>query len=156
MKFKIMISVLLLAFLGTAAIDCPAQKKIKDGLPRIGAIGDFEATSRNALEGCGNHALIPATKPIKYSEIFFSSPDGLLAWMNLNGQDLRLQVEKTTLWHPETPQAFARYEYRAGNVSITVSFPWNTDYISNYVAKIVLRKGRFTRTIKAVGLAQCD
>jgi hypothetical protein len=33
---------------------------------------------------------------------------------------------------------FAHYEYRAGRIQITASFPQDTDYIFEYAAKIVL------------------
>jgi hypothetical protein len=79
-----------------------------------------------------------------------------VAWMNLNGHDVRLELVKTTLWRRRRGNVFAQYEYREGRIQITVSLPQDTDYIFGYRAKIVLRKGRAVRTIDGFGLPQCD
>ena len=133
-----------------------ARQQRRNLLPRVGAIGKLEEGTKNIGDGCGNHMLIPRNKSNTYEFIFISSADGLIAWMNLNGRNLRLESVKTTLRNSRDGNAFARHEYRLGRTLITVSFLLYTDYISEYPAKIILRKGRAVRTIKAVGLPQCD
>ena len=143
---------LSLLFAATTA----AQQPKPNIVPLVGAIGKLDEATRNAWEGCDKHFLRLPNNSLGYGYIFISNADGSIAWMNLNGRDVRLELVKTTLRYLRGGSAFARQEYRAGRIRITVSLPQYTDYISGYAAKIVLRKGRALRTINAFGLPQCD
>ena len=133
-----------------------AQQPTSHICPRVGAIGELDEAIRIAWGGCDKHYLTPLNGSIGGKYIFISNADGSIAWMNLNGHDVRLELVKTTLWRRRRGNVFAQYEYRAGRTQIRVSLPQDTDYIFGYRAKIVLRKGRAVRTIKVFGLPQCD
>ncbi len=133
-----------------------AQQPKPNILPHVAGIGESDEATGNSWSGCDNHYLIPRNESFEHEPIFISNADGSIAWMNLNGRNMGLESVKTTLWYRRHGSAFARYEYRSGRILITVSFPQYSDYVSEYRAKIVLRRGRAVRTINAVGLPQCD
>lgn len=128
-------------------------------LPRVGVVRKYDDGSGYTWDGCGNHFLVmraPPTKSFESKFIFVSNPNGSIAWMNLNGRDTRLELVKMTLWYQRSGKVFARYDYRAERIQITVRFQQSTDFISDYPATISLRNGGATRQINATGLAQCD
>lgn len=126
------------------------------GLPHVGRIGTASDTSAMSWNGCDNHILTPRFKSISDYRIFLSRADGQIAWMNLDGHSVELKLVKQTFWYRADGHAFTRNEYRSGKTLILVSYPQYTDYISDYPAKIILRRGGATRTILATGQPLCD
>jgi len=111
-----------LLLLITAALFClssifvttnAAQRPKPNILPRVTAIGKSDEATGNSWSGCDNHFLMLPNTSIEYECIFISNADGLIAWMNLNGRNVRLESVKTTLWYRRSGSAFARHEYRA-------------------------------------------
>ena len=138
-----------------------AQRRGRDALPRVGVIKDHEQATQAIRGGCDNHFLKLAGDPGYDKNIYISTADGSIAWMNLDGRDTRLEPVKTTLRYRSSGDAFvgdafARHEYRAGRTLITVSFWQLSDYVFEYPAQIVIRRGRAVRRLRATGLPQCD
>src|SRR5260370_41018022 len=124
-------------------------------MPTVGAIGELDEAIRNAWGGCDQHYLSPLNGSIGGKYIFISNADGSIAWMNLNGHDVRLELVKTKLWRRRRGNVFAQYQYRARRIQITVSLPQETDYIFGYRAKLVLRHSPGISTINVFALPQC-
>jgi hypothetical protein len=156
-KLKFLKLAILLCLLSLSAAQGAAQKPRRDVLPRVGEIKDTQDVGRYITGGCDYHYLGRRNKTGAGASIFAGSADGSLAMMNLNGNDVRLELVKTTLrYERHTGNAFARHEYRAGKARITVSFWQYSDYTAEYPAKIILRNGRAVQTIRAIGAPLCD
>lgn len=134
-----------------------ARKQKKDNAPRLGTIRDYPATG--LMTGCANLYFEFAdqilTAPVDY--VFLSRSGGENAWMNLDGRDTRLALLKTTIWH-KSDESFrrSRYDYRAGATLISVFIEPRVsaeDYTLEM--KIVLRRGRVVRVVKALGSSDC-
>ena len=123
-------------------------------LPRVGLI-NRDGPRSERVPGCNSHLL---SLKEEADELFFEShPDGLDAWMNLGGGNVKLRLLKTTLYHlDEHGGANAVYEYRHKDLAVTVSLPFYYDYVDWLPAKVVQRKGRAARTIRAFVMPQCD
>lgn len=155
MKSKISKTVLLFVLFWMAASNYPAQKPKRSLLPRVGLIKHDQKVSEGK-EGCGNH-IIFYPKVEGGAEIFSSDHEGFNAWMNFDGRNVELRLIKTMLYHHRDQfDADAFYEYRYKNISITVSLLQSFDYTFSSPAKIVVRKGREIRTMRAVVAPQCD
>ena len=130
----------------------PAQGS--GGLPRVGMI-DREAPRGTNFPGCDSH---PLSFRKGADDLFFEShPDGQDAWMNLDGRNVKLRLLKVTLYYlDEYGTANAVYEYRHKDVAVTVTLPFLYDYVVWLPAKVVLRRGRAARTIRAFVMPQCD
>jgi hypothetical protein len=126
----------------------------RSDLPRVGMI-ERDGQRSTGVPGCDSH---PLSFKKGADDLFFEShPDGLDAWMNLDGRNVKLRLLKTTLHHlDEYGAANAVYEYRHRNVAVTVSLPVVSDYVDWLPAKVVLRKGRAVRAIRAFVMPQCD
>ena len=124
------------------------------GLPRVGPIrNDQPSTPRR--QGCAAHPL--ALKEGAEQIIFDSHDDGQDAYMNLNGNNVKLRLVRTTLTHlDQFGTADAVYEYRYKSLRIKVSLQSLYDYTTWVPATVVLRHGRRARTIKAFVAPQCD
>lgn len=155
---KFILTIFLAATLLAAngAAQTKAKKTLKNRLPRVGVIKDMEYAGKFIGDGCNQHFMRLPNKPEGDEYVFVSGADASVAWMNLNGSDVKLELVKSTLWYRRGYDAFALHIYRAGKTRITISFWQYNDYTTEYPAKIVLRKGRARRTIRLIGLPQCD
>jgi hypothetical protein len=125
-------------------------------LPRVGKIKNYELATKNMTDGCGHH-IVNLVRGYKWPgrTILLSMNTGESTWMNLNGRDVELILVKTQVKKRE-PLSYAQREYRAGSYRITVSYQVAMEYISNYPVTIRISNGKISRTIHAVGQAQCD
>lgn len=123
-------------------------------LPRVGLL-DRDGPRSERVPGCDSH---PLSLKEEADRLFFESrPDGQDAWMNLDGRNVKLRLLKATLnYLDEYGTANAVYEYRHQDLAVTVSLPLFSDYVDWLPAKVVLRKGRAVRTLKAFVMPQCD
>lgn len=144
------------------AFDCAAQKKNsskKDRLPRVGTIRDYPATG--LMTGCGNVYSHFAHQAGLQNPglVFISRGEGDNAWMNLDGRDARLRQVKLRKRKSITSRP---HYYRFGKTFITVLFedykPKNESAAESdwlFQLKIILRRGRAVKTVRAVGYADC-
>src|SRR5437667_12808195 len=109
-----------------------------------------------AIPKCLFHQFEFNTMTVQIHPGDLSRADGQIAWMNLDGHSVELKLVKQTFWYRADGHAFTRNEYRSGKTLILVSYPQYTDHISDYPAKIILRRGGATRTILATGQPLCD
>ncbi|HEX8735511.1 MAG TPA: hypothetical protein VF721_09325 [Pyrinomonadaceae bacterium] len=151
---RIFIFLFLVCLLSAGAFDCPAQKSKKDVLPHVGRFRQDEETGANR-SGCDNHPLV-FTKG--KDDVFFESRgDGLDAFMNLDGHNVKLRLLKTTVYYlDEYGTADAVYEYRYKEIRITVSLRVLSDYTDWIPAKVVIRKNRAARRLNVFVAPQCD
>ena len=152
--FRYILPVLLLCATPPAVFGQGGRTRGRNALPRVGLI-DRDAPRGARVPGCDSH---PLSLKKEAEELFFESrPDGLDAWMNLDGRNVKLKLLKTTLYHlDEFGGGNAVYEYRHRNVAVTVSLPFYSDYVDWLPAKVVLRRGRAVRAIRAFVMPQCD
>jgi hypothetical protein len=122
-------------------------------LPRVGYLRSDQPAGRSH-DGCDNHYLYRQKGAVK--SIFTSGADGFDAWMNLDGQNVELNLVRTTLSHVDPFEAKARYDYRYKDIRITVSLTHLSDYTVWVPARLVLRRGRAARTLRAFVTPQCD
>ena len=104
--------------------------------------------------GCGNgyyyfehQARLP-----RADYVFISNGEGTVAWMNLDGRDVRLRFvrRRPTKIYPY------RFEFRWRDVSIVAIFEGDKpgeDSLSGL--KIILRRGQRTKTVRALGESDC-
>ena len=127
-------------------------------LPRVGRIKDYPATGLTA--GCGNLYFYfeRRTGRTGADYVFISNGDGTLVWMNLDGRDTALKIVKT----PKTIKIPFRANYLWKRILIDVFVedfkPPDAPYAegdSMFRMKIILRRGRALKTIRAVGDADC-
>jgi hypothetical protein len=155
MKSRLSKIIMLCGLIYLAAMLCPAQRQsLKSVLPRVGKIRNDQSRGRD-VEGCDSHLL---TFRKNADDLFFvSHPNGLDAWMNLDGHNVQLKLLKTTLYHlDEYGYANAVYEYRYRKINITIRLPLMTDYTTYVAAKVLLRNGRSRRSLRAFAAPQCD
>jgi hypothetical protein len=133
-----------------------AQHKQSRALPTVGVIDSLSETANDSWSGCNNHDLVSHSMSHSYSSIFKSTADGLVAWMNLNGRNVRLKLRKQISWFTANEVVYAESEYRVARTIITVRMPQYSDYTVNYKAAIRIVSGGLSRTIRAVGMPQCD
>lgn len=134
---------------------CAAARARGGGLPRVGTIRDYPATGLTV--GCGNiYARLPRRpEPAGDDYVFISSSDGGDAWMNLGGRDVRLRRIG------RAGRDARRFEYRAGGLRASVAFeevrPGDPLYDEDVMfgLRIILRRGRAARVVRAVGHADC-
>jgi hypothetical protein len=138
---------------------CAAQARARRAaLPRVGTIKDYPATGLTV--GCGNyytHLLRDARSP-GAAYVFLARSDGSHAWMNLDGRDVRLRQIRSARRRGGDRRLF---NYRRGALRVTVAFeefaPGDEfaggDFL--FKLKITLRRGRASRTVRAVGYADC-
>jgi hypothetical protein len=146
----------LVCLICLAAIVCAAQKQIrrKGFLPRAAVLKSSEPRGATT-GGCDNHLLVFGRDANKL--FFESNPNGLDAWMNLDGRNVKLRLLKTTLYHrDEYGYANAFYDYRYKKIRIRVNLPLLTDYTTYQPARLTLSDGRVRRAIKAFAAPQCD
>jgi hypothetical protein len=151
--FRLILPVLLFAS-PPAAFGQHGRAPGGSALPRVGMI-DSDAPRSSRVDGCDSHLL---SLKEEADRLFFEShPDGQDAWMNLDGRNVKLRLLKVTLnYLDEFGTANGVYEYSHKDVAVTVSLPVVYDYIDWVPAKVVLRKGRAVRTIRAFVMPQCD
>lgn len=115
-------------------------------LPRVGTIKNYPATGM--MSGCGNY-YFNLNKKDADAYVFLARGDGTGAWMNLDGRDTRLKLVRSG-------KTKSTYNYRSGTLLINVAIKniANDDDFALEI-KITLKKSRSTRTIKAVGYADC-
>lgn len=131
-----------------------AQTKKKVSLPRVGTIKNYKATG--LMVGCGNLYFTFPNKPATDDNyIYLARSKGEDAWMNLNGRDTRLTLLKTKVWRKEGREIKWRYDYRARTRQIRVYIEFKNDEDFTLIMKITLKKGRSTRTVKAIGYSDC-
>ena len=127
-------------------------------LPRVGRIRDYPDTGLTA--GCGNLYFYFERRTERTGDdyVFISNGDGRVAWMNLDGRDTALKVVKT----PKTIKIPLRARYRWKQILIDIFVedfkPPDAPYEegdSMFRMKIILRRGRAVKTIRAVGDADC-
>lgn len=154
-------TVLVAAF----SVDCAGQNKRRKPergallrLPRVGTIKDYPATG--LMTGCGNSYFYFAyqAKTPGANYVFIANGDGRVAWMNLNGRDVRLKFVRS----PKSKKSPFRTYYRWGKVSIEAVFeefkPQGRPLAEDDPAtsmKIILRQGRFVKTVRALGDGDC-
>lgn len=153
-KIALIFIIFLLALAGAAQ----TKRKVKSGLPVVGTIKNYEATGLTM--GCNNlYFTFPEKGKISANEeyVFISRSEGADAWMNLDGRDTALQQIKYS--KKKMP---LRFYYRARNALIGVLIedfkPRNALYEegdSMFKMRILLRRGRIAKTIRAVGYADC-
>jgi hypothetical protein len=152
-KIKLYVPLLFFVFF-VLAFNSAAQTKRKNALPRVGAIKNYEATGM--MTGCGNlYFKFPNKSDEAKNYVYLARAEGEGAWMNLNGRDTRLTLLKTTSWRKGDRVTKWRYDYRMGTTRISVYIEFNNDEDFSLDMKIILKKGRSTRTIKAVGYSDC-
>jgi hypothetical protein len=149
--------------LSILTVDCLAQTKgrtpAKSSLPRVGTIKDYPATG--LMTGCGNMYFYLASQAERSDAayVFLSRGDGDNAWMNLGGRDVRLRQIKSLSREKRKPH---RHHYRLGSLLITVVFedfkPEDAQVEEGdpmFKMTIILRRGRATRIVRAVGDSDC-
>jgi len=148
---RIVLFSLILTFLGTAAYGQSSP------LPRVGTIKNYEATG--LMTGCNNlYSILPADGDrMSPRYVFVSREHGDNAWMNLNGRDIRLR--KLRGFETTYPTPF-RFHYRSGKTYIDVYFQPYTprageDSDHMFGLTIKLRRGKKTRSFRALGHADC-
>ena len=139
---------------------CAAQGRARrGGLPRVGTIKGYPATTGLAA-GCGNYYFHPPSyrpEAADSSLLFISNSDGTYAWMNLDGQDVRLTPIRLSRRDRRGSRGF---HYRRGTLRVSVLFEGfaageQPDGDLTIKARIVLRRGRAFRAARAVGYADC-
>lgn len=157
MKLNFSKIVPLVCLICLAANLCAAQKKRerrKGVLPRVAVLKSGEPRGATT-GGCDNHLLVFGQDSGKL--FFESNPNGLDAWMNLDGRNVKLRLLKTTLYHTdEYGYANAFYDYSYKKIRVRVNLPLLTDYTTYQAAKLTLINGRASRAIKAFTAPQCD
>ncbi|MGH9943659.1 MAG: hypothetical protein ACRD9R_15035 [Pyrinomonadaceae bacterium] len=140
--------------------DSAAQRRPKtDRLPRVGTIKDYPAT--DLMTGCGNlyFHLSHQAQELGAGYVFIARGNGDDAWMNLDGRDVRLRHIKSAARPKRKTQQFF---YRLGKLSVSVLLeefkpeneqPDEDDFMLKM--RIILRKGRAARTVRAVGSSDC-
>lgn len=154
-QMKIFIFLILICLFSASAFDCPAQTKKRNRLPRVAKIRPDEDIGA-IRSGCDNH---PITFTNGGDDLFFDSRgDGLDAYMNLNGHNVKLLLLKTTIFYlnDDYDTTNAIYEYRIKKTRITVSLRMLTDYTVWIPAKVVMRNGQAVRRFNAFVSPQCD
>jgi hypothetical protein len=147
--------------LGILTGDCLARGRNleKNSLPRVGTIKDYPATG--LMTGCGNLYFYPASQAGRSDAayVFLSRGDGDNAWMNLGGRDVRLRQIKSLSREKRKPH---RYYYRFGRLRVTLLFedfkPKDApveEGDSMFKMTIIVRNGRATRIVRAVGDSDC-
>lgn len=88
---------------------------------------------------------------------FDSHNDGLDAWMNLDGHNVRLRLRKSTYFYRDDyGTADATYVYRYRAIVITVRLPLLSDYTLPQPATVIVSNGKARRKIRAFVAPQCD
>lgn len=153
-KFFKILSAFLLCASPLSVSGQSRQTPKRDVLPRIGIIENEDLAGWKA-PGCDSHLL--SFKKGSDDLFYASHTDGVDALMNLDGRLVEMKLLKTTLYNPVGWGAEkAVYEYRYQKIRITVSLPLLYDYTTWLPAKVVMRKGRALRTIRAFVTPQCD
>lgn len=127
----------------------------RTGPPRVGTIKDYPATG--LATGCGNLYFNHANRAgAADSYVFLARSEGLDAWMNLDGRDVRLVLVKATSMYKAERVTHSRFEYRAGGARITVVItPVDKSDAHMFEMTITLRQGGAARTVRAVGHSDC-
>ena len=158
MRFGRVFSTIFIALALVFPNAAQTQRSGKNRLPRVGTIKDYPATG--LMAGCGNsyYYFEQRAKTSAEDYVFISNGDGRIAWMNLGGRDVSLKLLKT----PEFEKRPYRAYYRWKKISIVIFVedfkPPDAPYEegdSMFRMKITLRRGRFVKTIRAVGSADC-
>lgn len=104
LKFVRLILPVLLCATSAAVFGQSGQMLGRSVLPRVGMI-DRDGSRGVRVPGCNSHLL--SLKKEADALFFESHPDGLDAWMNVDGRNVKLKLMKTTLYHVD--------EYGAAN-----------------------------------------
>lgn len=157
---KILLTIIFTAslFASSVAAQPSETKTLKGRLPRVGNIKDYPATG--LMTGCGNlyFSLPKKVEMLGEDYVFLAREKGEDAWMNLDGRDTRLTLLKSKTWRRAGGETGWRYDYRAGATRIIVRIDnHGGDSVSDHPFKMIitLRKGRSSRTVKAIGYADC-
>lgn len=156
MESKISAKICLLCLIFLTGLICQAQtgKTRKTDLPRVALLKNDEPHGTD-VPGCDSHPI--SFRKGEERSFFISHPDGLDAWMNLDGHNVNLRLLKATLYYrDEYGTASATYEYRYKKIRITVSLLLLSDYTVWIPAQVVIRKNQTVRRIKAFIAPQCD
>lgn len=162
-KRKIACAVVLLGFASILTAEAAAQKRRKPKvLPRVGIVKNLDEIRDRIHDRCASHFIQPGIDMVRDEYIFIStsfinSSGNFHVVMNLDGSNVWLEPVKTTLrYDTRESRVYARHEYRAGRLRVTVSFQVQPDSIYPHPAKIVFRNGNAARTIRAFVVEQCS
>lgn len=164
-KFKrqIVCAIVLLGLVSILTAEAAAQKRRKrNDLPRVGVVKNLDEIRGRIHDRCASHFIQPGIDMVKDEYIFIStrfidSSGNFDVVMNLDGSNVWLEPLETTLrYDARERRVYARHEYRAGKIRVSVSFQVQPDSIYPHPAKIIVRRGRAARTIRAFVVEQCS
>lgn len=154
MKLILIVAVILIA--GFA----PAQTRRE---PLVGNVKD-----NSLAEGCGCYIKFRNTPEKADRYILFSSieDDNTTAWMNIDGRDVKLKLEKIIgPFGTERERVGSRsiLKYRAGDITVTGTYVDTKECAPNdencestqYSVTFVVKKGSKSQVVKAKGSCGC-